>query len=323
MRPATTDGPLADPVRFTRTPDGGITPAVTIGPGAGGHPGPGSGNGPRRCRCRAVAGTLADANRSAMEDAIVEVCVAFAHRPADPGRSDPPARLMRAHSTQHHASRLLDDIVEQDQADIEVARLAEDHVVLPEQLDDLIAECAGCWTKRTASATGSSSTIGSATTSSTRRSCPTWVEGTSPARSFGAGLASTAGSGRPPVWWSWGSRATHDRHTPPLLDRTRGPSGRRSSTRPSGCSPTLTSTSDTSRPLAAMLRVKSASGGSPGSRPPRGRRGGSAAPQRVLSLRPRSRRRAGPGRRIGPTCWNPGPGWKSMNYFGSQPARFR
>src|SRR5688572_6734967 len=88
-----------------------------------------------------VAGTLADANRSAMEDAIVEVRVAFAHEGLQIlDALIRLARLMRAHSTQHHASRLLNDIVEQDpRLASEVARLAEDHVVLPEQLDDLIA----------------------------------------------------------------------------------------------------------------------------------------------------------------------------------------
>ena len=61
-----------------------------------------------------TAGTLVDAERPAMEDAIVEVRVAFAHEGLQLlDALIRLARLMRAHSTHRKASRLLDDIVEQ------------------------------------------------------------------------------------------------------------------------------------------------------------------------------------------------------------------
>ncbi|HEX7100684.1 MAG TPA: hypothetical protein VF377_15760 [Acidimicrobiia bacterium] len=87
-----------------------------------------------------TAGTLVDAERPAMEDAIVEVRVAFAHEGLQLlDALIRLARLMRAHSTHRKASRLLDDIVEQaPRLAPDVARLAEDHDELPEQLDGLV-----------------------------------------------------------------------------------------------------------------------------------------------------------------------------------------
>ncbi|HLU52159.1 MAG TPA: hypothetical protein VK011_01025 [Acidimicrobiia bacterium] len=87
-----------------------------------------------------TAGTMADADRLTMEDAIVEVRVAFAHEGLQILDSlIRLARLTRAHSTHRKASRVLEDIVEQDpRLEAEAARLAEDHETLPDQLDQLV-----------------------------------------------------------------------------------------------------------------------------------------------------------------------------------------
>lgn len=87
-----------------------------------------------------TTGTRVDADRATMEDAIVEVRVAFAHEGLqilDAVRR--LARLMAVHSTNRKSSRVLDDIVEHEpRLAAEVARLAQDHDELPGQLDDLV-----------------------------------------------------------------------------------------------------------------------------------------------------------------------------------------